>query len=52
MKRKFVFEKKELSFIKRLRIPENRDLKNGLRLNRKKTFVISFSSGARGGAPQ
>ena len=34
MKRKFVFEKKELSFIKRLRIPENRDLKNGLRLNR------------------
>ena len=27
MKRKFVFEKKELSFIKRLRIPENRDLK-------------------------
>lgn len=34
MKRKFVFEKKELSFVKRLRIPENRDLKNGLRLNR------------------
>ena len=32
--KKFVFEKKELSFIKRLRIPENRDLKNGLRLNR------------------
>ncbi len=34
MKKKFIYDKRELSLIKRLRIKENRDLKNGIRLNR------------------
>lgn len=30
----FIFEKKKISLVKRIRIPENRDLINGIRLNR------------------
>ena len=44
MKKQFVFENKKLSTIKRLRILENRDLKNGLRLNRNER-VDNFENG-------
>ena len=44
MKKKFVFENKKLSTVKRLRILENRDLKNGLRLNRNER-VDNFENG-------
>lgn len=32
--KKYIFEKKKISLIKRIRIPENRDLNKGIRLNR------------------
>ena len=44
MKKQFVFEDKKLSIIKRLRILEDRDLKNGLRLNRNER-VDNFENG-------
>lgn len=44
MKKKFVFENKKLSIVKRLRILENRDLEKGLRLNRNER-VDNFEKG-------
>ncbi len=44
MKKNFLFEKKNLSLVKRLRIKEKRDLKNGLRLNRNER-VKNFEKG-------